>query len=309
LLSSEKDSHSEPRTQNSEPEAVPLPLRPPVLCPGCPHTGAFYALKRLGFYRGTGEVSQNLPGQILAKLKRSGVVISGDIGCYTLAVLPPLLAMDSCGCMGASIGGAMGMEKAGLANKVVAVIGDSTFLHSGMTPLLDVVYNGGTITTIILDNSTTAMTGHQEHPGTGRSVTGAHARKVNLETLVRGLGVEDVKVVNAFAVDEVSAAIRDSVERDEPSVVIVKGECSLKAKVAGEPFVVDPALCDGCGACLRTGCPAIVLRDEKAEIQAGICVGIECGVCAQVCPKGAILAPGVAGQRTSDRGMGRSERG
>jgi indolepyruvate ferredoxin oxidoreductase alpha subunit len=256
---------------------------------------------------------------VLNKLK---VPVNGDIGCYTLGLIPPLSAIHTCGCMGAGIGVAHGALKAGSRERHVAVIGDSTFLHSGMTPLLDVVYNSGTITTIILDNSTTAMTGHQEHPGTGRSVRGAPARKVNLETLVRGLGVEDVKVVNAFAVDEVSAAIRDSVERDEPSVVIVKGECSLKAKVAGKSFVVDTALCDGCGACLRTGCPAIVLRDEHAEVQEDICVGIACGVCAQVCPKGAILAPGdgvrgtggrgsssVPGPPTPDPSTERSERG
>lgn len=248
-------------------------------------------MKRLGFYRPTGETSDGPQGQILAKLKRAGVVVSGDIGCYTLAVLPPLLAMDTCGCMGASIGGAMGMQKAGLANRVVAVIGDSTFLHSGITPLLDVVYNGGTITTIILDNSTTAMTGHQEHPGTGRSAQGEPARKVDLERLVRGLGIDDVKVVNAFDLAGVSAAIRDSVERDEPSVVIVRGACALKVKAAGKPFVVDPELCDGCGACLRTGCPAIALRNRRAEIEDGTCVGVACGVCAQACPKGAILAP------------------
>ena len=149
-------------------------------------------------------------------------MIAGDIGCYTLSVLPPLLALDTTACMGASIGTAMGMERAGLPNKVVAVIGDSTFLHSGITPLLDVVYNGGTITTIILDNSTTAMTGHQDHPGTGLSAQGRPARRADLEKVVRGLGVEDVKVVSAFDLEAIEVALRDSVERDEPSVVIVQ---------------------------------------------------------------------------------------
>jgi indolepyruvate ferredoxin oxidoreductase alpha subunit len=263
-----------------------------VLCPGCPHTGTFYTLKQLGFYRPTGDSSADLPVQILGKLKRSGLVVSGDIGCYTLSVLPPLQAMDTCGCMGASIGGALGMEKAGLANRVVAVIGDSTFLHSGMTALLDVVYNGGTVTTIILDNSTTAMTGHQDNPGTGRAVSGAETRRVDLERLVRGLGVDDVKVVGAFDLAAVAAAIQDSVERPEPSVVIVKGNCALKARAAGEAFQVDQESCDGCGACLRTGCPAISLRDGIARIQPGTCVGAACGVCAQVCPFDAIWGKG-----------------
>ena len=166
-------------------------------------------------------------------------MVTGDIGCYTLAVLPPLLAIDTTGCMGASIGKALGMEKAGLPNKVVAVIGDSTFLHSGITPLLDVVYNGGTITILILDNRTTAMTGHQEHPGTGLSAQGEPARAVDLERLVRGLGVEDVQVVDAFDLAALEAALRDSVERDEPSVVIVRGACALKVRAAGEACVVD----------------------------------------------------------------------
>ncbi len=280
------------RTEGSEPyaavEEVPLPPRPPVLCPGCPHTGPFFVLRKLGFYRSTGNGTQSLQGQMLRRLKRSGVVIAGDIGCYTLGVMPPLLAMDSCGCMGASIGNAMGMEKAGLPNKVVAVIGDSTFLHSGMTSLLNVVYNGGTLTTIILDNSTTAMTGHQDHPGTGRSAQGREARPVDLEKVVRALGVDDVKVVNAFDLEELTAAFLDSAERDEPSVVIARGSCALQVRAAGEAYVVDHDKCDGCGACLRTGCPAIVLRNGQAEIESGICVGADCGVCPQVCPKDAI---------------------
>ncbi len=273
-------------------EPAPLPLRPPVLCPGCPHSGAFFTLKRLGFYRKVEDSSEPLPGQIQGRLRRMGAVVAGDIGCYTLAALPPLLTMDTAGCMGASIGSAMGMEKAGVPNKVIAVIGDSTFLHSGMTPLLDVVYNGGTITTLILDNYTTAMTGHQEHPGTGRSAQGLPARKVDLEKLVRGLGVEDVKVVDAFDLKALEAAIRDSAERDEPSVVIVRGACSVKARTSGQALVVDPAICNGCSACLRLGCPAIARRDDKASITPDLCVGPACGVCRQVCPISAIQGPG-----------------
>ncbi len=267
---------------------IPLPSRPPVLCPGCPHTGPFFTLKRLGFYQKVEDSEEPLPGQIQGRLRRVGAVVAGDIGCYTLAVLPPLLTMDTAGCMGASIGNAMGVEKAGVPNKVIAVIGDSTFLHSGMTPLLDVVYNGGTLTTLILDNSTTAMTGHQDHPGTGRSAQGQMARAVDLEKLVRGLGVEDVKVANAFDLKALEVAIRDSVQREEPSVVIVRGPCALKARAAGPAFEVDPEKCNGCSACLRLGCPAIARREGKARIEPSQCVGPACGVCRQVCPIGAI---------------------
>jgi indolepyruvate ferredoxin oxidoreductase, alpha subunit len=281
----------EPPTAATEPEAVkaePLPLRPPVLCPGCPHTGAFFTLKRLGFYRGTVDAGATSQGQPLGRVKRTGLVVSGDIGCYTLAVLPPLLALDTATCMGASIGMAMGMERAGVANKVVAVIGDSTFLHSGITPLLDVVYNGGTITTLILDNSTTAMTGHQENPGTGLSAQGKPARAVDIEKVVRGLGVEDVKVVNAFDLDAISSALKDSVVRDEPSVVIVRGDCAVKVRDRGQPSVVDAEACNGCSTCLRLGCPAIARVEGKARIDPTLCVGSRCGLCRQVCPINAI---------------------
>jgi len=261
---------------------LPLPARPPALCPGCPHTGLFHTLRRLSIRRkGQAEDPKGTT-------ERLGVVIAGDIGCYTLSVLPPLLAMDTTACMGASIGKAMGMQKAGLPNPVVAVIGDSTFLHSGIPPLLNVVYNGGTITTVILDNSTTAMTGHQDNPGTGRSAQGETARAVDLENVVRGLGVEDVKVVAAFDLAAIKAALRDSVERDEPSVVIVRGDCSLLSRVSTAPLAVDVDLCNGCGSCLRLGCPAISRVEGKAWIDPSRCVGSRCGLCMQLCPTGAI---------------------
>ena len=283
------EESSKPSADGKGGEApVSLPQRPPVLCPGCPHTGAFFVLKRAGFYRGTADPEGPPARQILGRLKRGGVVVTGDIGCYTLSVLPPLLAIDTTGCMGASIGNAMGMEKAGLPNKVVAVIGDSTFLHSGITPLLDVVYNGGSVTTLILDNSTTAMTGHQEHPGTGVSAQGQRTRAVDLEKVVRGLGVEDVKVVCAFDLAALEAAVRDSVERQEPSVVIVRGPCSLRVRASGDPYIVDTEKCDGCSTCLRLGCPAIVRRGGKAAIEPVLCVGADCGLCRQVCPIDAI---------------------
>ena len=286
---------------NPSHDPIPLPLRPPVLCPGCPHAGPFFTLKKLGFYRKADDSGEPLPGQIQGRLRRVGPVVAGDIGCYTLAVLPPLLAMDTAGCMGASIGNALGMEKAGVPNKVIAVIGDSTFLHSGMTPLLNVVYNGGTVTTLILDNSTTAMTGHQDHPGTGRSAQGTLVRAVDLEKLVRGLGVEDVKVVSAFDLKALEAAIRDSAERDEPSAVIVRGPCALKARASGEAYVVDAGRCNGCSACLRIGCPAIARREGKAMIEPSLCVGPACGVCGQVCPIGAISQPSALSTQHSAR--------
>jgi indolepyruvate ferredoxin oxidoreductase, alpha subunit len=295
-----------PSSNGSTPAgAQRLPLRPPVLCAGCSHSAAFFALKKLGFYRGVSDRTASVEEQLLGKLKRMGAVISGDIGCYTLSVLPPLLAMDLTTCMGASIGMAMGMEKAGLANKVVAVLGDSTFLHTGIHPLMDVVYNGGTVTTVILDNSTTAMTGHQDHPGTGLSAQGRPARKANLEMIARGLGVEDVKTVDAFDLAAIEAALLDSMERDEPSVVIVKGDCSLKVRASGEPYLVKADLCDGCSACLRLGCPAIARVDGKAVIEPSQCVGPACGVCAQVCPLDAIVElSAIGGQQSEVSGRG-----
>jgi len=242
------------------PPAVDVPPRPPVLCPGCPHRGVFYVLRRLR------------------------LTVLGDIGCYSLGALPPLDAMDTCICMGASIGSALGMEKADSvwAEKSVAVIGDSTFLHSGMTPLLDVVYNGGRTTVLILDNSTTAMTGHQDHPGTGRTLGGEAAPKVDLEKLVRALGVRRIRRVDAYDLDSLRRAVREEIEAPEPSVIIVTRPCALKVP-PGRPSVVDEAKCNNCGLCLRLGCPAI---QEGAWIDSHLCRG--CGLCREVCPREAI---------------------
>ena len=276
--------------------AVPLPSRPPVLCPGCPHTASFFALRRMGLYRGGDDPSLPPELRALAPLRRAGVVIAGDIGCYTLACLPPLLALDTTGCMGASIGNALGMEKAGLRQKVVAVIGDSTFLHSGITPLLDVVYNGGSVTVLILDNTTTAMTGHQEHPGTGLTAKGEKAKKVDLEVVVRAVGVEDVQVVDAFDLVAIESALRAAIDRDEPSVVIARGLCILRVRGQHGWAMVEPARCDGCAACLRTGCPAISFADGKALIDPELCVGERCAICVAACPEEAIsLVSGGAG--------------
>lgn len=245
-----------------------LPNRPPVLCPGCPHRGIFY---------------------VLHKLKLN---VSGDIGCYTLAAVPPLNAMDTTICMGASIGVAHGMEKArgkDFSRKTVAVLGDSTFLHSGITGLINTVYNGSTVTTIILDNSITAMTGHQQNPATGKTAKGEPAPSVDLEAMVRACGVKRVRVVDPFDLAATEQAVREEVAAAEPSVIITKRPCILINRGAmKKPLLVDKEKCINCGICLGVGCPAIARKDGKAKIDVAQCVG--CGVCASVCPKDAIIS-------------------
>ncbi len=264
-----------------------LPLRPPLLCPGCPHAATSYALKRLGFYHSLPE-EESASGRRAVARKREGLIAASDIGCYTLAVYPPLLALDTCACMGASIGQAHGLEKAGVTNRIVSVIGDSTFLHSGITGLVNAVYNQGHGTTIILDNGTTAMTGHQGHPGTGKSARGEAAPRVVIEDLVRGLGVRDVNIVNAFDLPLIEDTLKRCVETDEPSVIIVRGDCPLNVRGKGKPMAVDLARCDQCFNCLRVGCQAITREANEIRIDAGLCVGDRCAVCSQVCHQGAI---------------------
>jgi len=191
--------------------------------------------------------------------------------------------------MGASIGQALGLEKAGVPNKVVAVIGDSTFVHGGITGLVDVVYNQGHTTVIILDNETTAMTGHQGHPGTGLLAKGAEGQKVKLEEVARGVGVKDVNVVDAFDLNTIESTMSRCVESDEPSVIIVRGPCPMNVKVSGTPLEVDTEKCDSCYACLRIGCPAISVVEDKGWIDAGLCIGSTCGICAQACSQEAIV--------------------
>ncbi len=256
--------------------APQLPARRPQLCAGCPHVAAEFVLRRLGF-------RTTSPG---VELKEDEFIVTGDIGCYTLGVYPPLAALDTCACMGASIGKALGLEKAGVINKTVAVLGDSTFMHSGITGLIDVVYNQGSNTIIILDNGTTAMTGHQGHPGTGISAKGAKTQAVELESLVKGCGVRDVNVVDAFDLKTIESTIKQSVANDEPSVIIVRGDCPLHTRAKGTPYKVDEDECSGCFDCLDVGCPAISILEDKAVIDSEACTG--CGVCAQVCPQGAI---------------------
>jgi len=258
-----------------------LPRRPPLLCPGCPHTAVFFALGGIGQRSGLKESKNKTPPE-------PKLIITGDIGCYTLGTYPPLSAMDTCACMGASIGQALGMEKAGIGKKVVAVIGDSTFLHSGIAPLVNAVYNEGQITVLILDNGTTAMTGHQHHPGTGVSAKGKETRAVELEPLVRGMGVNDVRVVDAFKVKDIRAALRSSLDSPELSVVIVRGDCSVRISQRSGPRAVDSDRCNQCGVCLQLGCPAIQSEEGRVYIETALCAGDICTICQQICPQKAI---------------------
>lgn len=248
------------------PDVGSLPGRPPVLCPGCPHRG-FYVITR--------------------KLK---LPINGDIGCYTLGALPPLNSTDTCGCMGASIGVAHGADKAGSPERNIAVLGDSTFFHTGMPALLNVAYNKGKTITVVLDNRVTAMTGHQDNPGTGRTLQGQETKEIQFEPLLRALGMDHVETVDAFNLREVERALRDALKRDEASALVVRGECALlpEARKRYVPLRVDQERCNGCGLCFRVGCPAIVKQpDGKASIDVLLCTG--CEVCAQVCARKAIL--------------------
>jgi indolepyruvate ferredoxin oxidoreductase alpha subunit len=255
-----------------------LPARPPMLCPGCPHRGVFRALREMD------------------------AIVTGDIGCYTLAALPPLGAMDSCVCMGASIGMAHGFALAGggpSERPVVAVIGDSTFAHSGLTGLLDAVYNGGAETLVVLDNRITAMTGHQDNPFTGRTLSGTPAPEIDIETVVRALGVTDVRTVDPNLFKPTEKALRSAVGHEGVSVVIAKAPCALLSRERPDPFAVDEVACTACGACIRLGCPAIS-RDgnSRASIDPETCVG--CRQCVQVCTYGAIQRTG----RACDVGSG-----
>ncbi|MEG2881533.1 MAG: indolepyruvate ferredoxin oxidoreductase subunit alpha [Christensenella sp.] len=252
--------------KSCEPVSVgALPMRPPVLCPGCPHRAVYYMFNKLK------------------------LTTMGDIGCYTLGALAPLSAIDTTLCMGASIGMAHGMEKARgkeFARKLVSVIGDSTFMHSGITGLINMVYNGATSTVVILDNSTTGMTGHQDNPSTGKNAKGEPAPIVNIEKLVETIGVENVRVLDPFDLPALEAALREETERDELSVIITRRPCVMIDKSAvHEAFVVSDA-CRNCGVCMKLGCPAIVKGEKTVSIDASLCIG--CGLCADVCPFNAI---------------------
>jgi indolepyruvate ferredoxin oxidoreductase alpha subunit len=255
-----------------DPETGALLGRPPVLCPGCPHRPTFY---------------------ILNKLK---VPVNGDIGCYTLGLIPPLSAIHTCGCMGAGIGVAHGAAQAGSPERHVAVIGDSTFFHSGIPPLINAVYNNSPIVTVILDNRVTGMTGHQDNPGTGRTLLGKESVVVELEPLVKACGVKHVQTVPAYDVKAIEKALKEYIKLNEPSVLIAVEPCALLPEVRKRwvPLEVLADKCNGCTLCFRIGCPAILKSEEldektqrpKALIDASMCTG--CEVCAEICPRDAI---------------------
>ena len=243
-----------------------LPNRPPVMCAGCPHRGLFYTL---------------------AKNK---VTVLGDIGCYTLGAVAPLNAMEMTLCMGASISAIHGFNKAlgeESENKTVAVIGDSTFMHSGMTGLANIAYNQSNSTVIVLDNSITGMTGHQQNPLTGYNIKGDPAGKINLEALCRAMGFERIRVVDPYNLEECDTVVKEELAADEPSVIISRRPCALLKYVKhNEPLKVDETKCVGCKSCMKLGCPAISIKNGKAVIDTTLCVG--CGVCSQLCRLGAL---------------------
>ena len=243
-----------------------IPARPPVMCAGCPHRGTFYVLKKLG------------------------VTVSGDIGCYTLGAAAPLASVDTTICMGASVSAAHGMSKARgeeFNKKLVSVIGDSTFMHSGITGLIDIVYNKGNNTILILDNSITGMTGHQDNPTTGKTIRGEETRAVDLLKLCHAIGIDRVRVEDPFDIKGLEAALKEELACNEPSVIIVQRPCALLKTVKYSGVCrVDSDACKGCKLCMKLGCPAISFRDGKAVIDPVQCNG--CGLCTAVCPFGAI---------------------
>ncbi|MGF7184830.1 indolepyruvate ferredoxin oxidoreductase alpha subunit [Desulfitispora alkaliphila] len=242
------------------------PIRPPVMCAGCPHRGAYHVFRKL-------------------KLK-----VAGDIGCYTLGAMAPLESIDTCICMGASIGNALGMEKArgkDFAKKLISVIGDSTFLHSGVTGLIDMVYNQGIGTVVILDNSTTAMTGHQHHPGTGKSVTEQPAPQIDFVKLVEAVGIKRVRNVDPYDLEGLEEIMKEELEAEEPSVVIAKRACALIDKGSWtNPISINADACVGCRQCIRLGCPGLAVSGKKTVCNETQCIG--CGLCIKVCKFGAI---------------------
>ncbi len=253
----------------SVPVDATLPTRPPVLCAGCGHRGVFY---------------------VLSKLKAT---VTGDIGCYTLGAFPPLNAMDSTICMGASIGNAAGMRKAGLKGRICAVLGDSTFFHSGMTGILSALYNGTPVTTVVLDNRITAMTGHQDNPGTGKTLTGDPAPVTEIGDIARAMGYKKVVKVSADDLSALETVLKDAMDGDEGALIIAYAPCRIAAKLTKEGLCeVDAEKCRACGACFKMGCPAMTRGKEvrpgafQMVIDANLCAG--CKQCGQVCKFGAI---------------------
>ncbi len=243
-----------------------VPVRPPVLCPGCPHRGTFYVLKKMGVH------------------------ICGDIGCYTLGAVAPLNAMDAVVCMGASVGMSFGMSLARgkeFAKNTVAVIGDSTFIHSGITGLIEIVYNKGINTVLVLDNSITGMTGHQDNPTTGKTLKGEATVSVDLEALGKAVGIQRVTVVDPFDLAKLEAVLKEELAAEEPSMVIVQRPCALlKGVKFPGPIQIDSEKCKKCKACMKLGCSAISIKDGNLTIDQTLCNG--CGLCQRVCKFDAI---------------------
>ena len=243
-----------------------IPPRPPVMCAGCPHRGLFYTLKK------------------------NKLTVLGDIGCYTLGAVAPLQAVDSVICMGASVSGIHGFCKSqnGAADgKTVAVIGDSTFMHSGITGLVNMAYNESNATVIIVDNSITGMTGHQQNPTTGFNLKGDPCAKIDLETLCRAVGIRRVRVIDPYDLKQCDEVIKEELSANEPSVIISRRPCALLKYVKHKaPLAVEAGKCVGCKACMKIGCPAISMEGGKAKVDATQCVG--CGVCEQLCKFGAL---------------------
>jgi indolepyruvate ferredoxin oxidoreductase, alpha subunit len=242
-----------------------LPPRPPVLCAGCPHRPVFHTLRSLK------------------------AVVMGDIGCYTLSVLPPLNSLDSCLCMGAGVGQALGMEKANpeLKGRVVSVIGDSTFFHSGITPMIDNAYNNGTAVIIVLDNGTTAMTGRQVHPGTGKTLMGNFSPVLKPEDFARAAGIKNISIVDPYNLKELRSVLKREMERDELSFVVCRRPCVLLEKnKLKESVSIDQNTCKKCGICIQFGCPAIEQKNDVFSINGLLCNG--CGVCMEICKQKSI---------------------
>lgn len=252
------------------PDIKDLPSRPPVLCAGCPHRGVFYALTKFD------------------------IVVTGDIGCYSLGVFPPLNRMDTILCMGAGVSMTQGLVKAGEKKKIVGMVGDSTFFHSGITGILDLVHNRGAATIIVVDNRTTAMTGHQDNPGTELNLMGQAVPSVSIENIAKACGVKNVVTVNPYEVEATSKVIEQALESNEPSVIVSRAPCPLhEGKPVGPPKVMDAEVCQQCGQCLDLGCPAV----EKSaghglNINEQLCGG--CGLCEQICPFTAISTKSVS---------------
>ena len=238
-----------------------LPVRPPVMCAGCPHRGMYYALSK------------------------NKITVLGDIGCYTLGSAQPLNAVDTTECMGASVSSIHGFNKAlgkESEGRTVAVIGDSTFMHSGMTGLANIAYNQTNSTVLILDNSITGMTGHQQNPTTGYNIKGDPAGKINLEALCRAMGIENVRVVDPYNISECETAVKEELAKEAPSVIISRRPCALLKQVKHNPPIkVNTDKCKSCKSCMKIGCPAISMKNGKAHVDPTLCVG--CNVCTQLC--------------------------